>query len=190
MSDDSNRLKELLDGKLSPQEIADDPMLASLAERIYGADFIEHIGISRGETKRALAEQFTELDGEDLLIEDAPDFALPLPEDDAIPFDPPTNDITGDYESKRGSKAPLALGAIGLLAGIANLFGALSILGGSCTGGGCPSDGHTRLNWASIGNIDSGWGWSPSILDGSYGTPDIVLIVTCGLLLVTCLLRK
>ena len=188
MSDGSNRLKELLDGKLSPQEIADDPMLASLAERIYGADFIEHIGISRGETKRALADQFTEIDGEDLLIEDIPQGALPLP--DALPFDPPTNDVSGDSESKNRSKVPFALGTVGLLAGIANLFGALSVLGGSCTGGGCPSDGHTRLNWASIGNIDSGWGWSPSILDGSYGTPDIVLIVACGLLFVKGLLRK
>ena len=79
MSDGSNRLKELLDGKLSPQEIADDPMLASLAERIYGADFIEHIGISRGETKRALADQFTEIDGAAAILVDlveAPDYLV------------------------------------------------------------------------------------------------------------------
>ena len=81
MSEDDSRLKELLDGKLSAQEIADDPVLASLAERIYGADFIEHIGISRGETKRALAEQFTEIDGDDLLIEEMPEIALPMPDD-------------------------------------------------------------------------------------------------------------
>ena len=81
MSDGSNRLKELLDGKLSAQEIAEDPVLASLAERIYGADFIEQIGISRGETKRALVDQFSEIDGDDLLIEDVPDLSLPMPED-------------------------------------------------------------------------------------------------------------
>ena len=68
MSDGSNRLKELLDGKLSAQEIAEDPVLASLAERIYGADFIEQIGISRGETKRALVEQFSEIDGDDAIV--------------------------------------------------------------------------------------------------------------------------
>ena len=47
MSEDDSRLKELLDGKLSAQEIADDPVLASLAERIYGADFLDNVGISR-----------------------------------------------------------------------------------------------------------------------------------------------
>ena len=44
MSEDGSRLKELLDGKLSAQEIADDPVLASLAERIYGADFLDNVG--------------------------------------------------------------------------------------------------------------------------------------------------
>ena len=70
MSEDDSRLKELLDGKLSPQQIADDPVLASLAERIYGSDFLDNVGISRGDTKRALAEQFSEIDGEDLLIDE------------------------------------------------------------------------------------------------------------------------
>ena len=73
MADDDNRLKELLDGNLSPQEIADDPVLASLAERIYGTDFLDRVGITRGETKRALVEQFSEIDGDDLLIDVLPD---------------------------------------------------------------------------------------------------------------------
>ena len=50
MSDDKSRLKELLDGKLSAQEIAEDPVLASLAERMYGSEFLDGVGISRGET--------------------------------------------------------------------------------------------------------------------------------------------
>ena len=54
MSDEKSRLKELLDGKLSPQEIAEDPVLASLAERMYGSEFLDGVGISRGETKRCL----------------------------------------------------------------------------------------------------------------------------------------
>ena len=53
MGEDDSRLKELLDGRLSAEEIAEDPVLASLAERIYGSDFIEGVGISRGSTKRA-----------------------------------------------------------------------------------------------------------------------------------------
>ena len=72
VSDDKSRLKELLDGKLSAQEIAEDPVLASLAERMYGSEFLDGVGISRGETKRALAEQFSEIDGDDLLIDEMP----------------------------------------------------------------------------------------------------------------------
>ncbi len=45
-------MKDLLDGKLSAEEIADDPVLASLAERIYGSDFLKDVGISRGSTVR------------------------------------------------------------------------------------------------------------------------------------------
>ena len=83
MAEDDNRLKELLDGNLSPQEIADDPVLASLAERIYGTDFLDRVGITRGETKRALVEQFSEIEGDDLLIDVIPDdgLSLPMPED-------------------------------------------------------------------------------------------------------------
>ena len=92
MGEDDNRLKELLDGKLSAQEIADDPVLASLAERIYGTDFLNQVGISRGDTKRALVEQFSEIDGDDLLIDVLPDdgMALPMPED--MPPNPSSDD--------------------------------------------------------------------------------------------------
>ena len=189
MSDSDNRLQELLDGKLSVEEIAADPILSSLAERIYGSEFLENVGITRGDTKRALVEQFSEIDGDDLLIEDLPDMELPLPMPGDMPPNP-TNESDNTSDSGNRSKLPIALPGIGLLIGVANLFGALAVLGSSCTGGGCPSDGHTRLNWASIGNFDSGWGWSPSILDGSYGTPDIILVGLCGLLIVKGLLRK
>ncbi len=76
MAEDDNRLKELLDGNLSPEEIADDPVLASLAERIYGTDFLDRVGITRGETERALVEQFSEIDGDDLLNDVIPDVVV------------------------------------------------------------------------------------------------------------------
>jgi len=189
MSDSDNRLQELLDGKLSIEEIAADPILSSLAERIYGSEFLETAGITRGDTKRALAEQFSEIEGDDLLIEALPDMELPLPMPGDMPPNP-ANESESTTDSENRSKMPIVLPGMGLLIGVANLFGALSILGGNCTGGGCPSDGHTRLNWASIGNMDSGWGWSPSILDGSFGTPDIILVGICGLLIIKGLLRK
>ena len=40
---DESKLRDLLDGKVSPDEI-DDPNLISLIERIYGAEALEKLG--------------------------------------------------------------------------------------------------------------------------------------------------
>ena len=109
MADDGNRLKELLDGQLSPEEIADDPVLASLAERIYGTDFLERVGITRGETKRALVEQFSEIEGDDLLIDVMPDDGsmLPMPED--MPPNPSLDLVDEGYVDGRSMKHKLSV---------------------------------------------------------------------------------
>ncbi len=66
MGDDEGRLKELLDGNLSAEDLESDPMLTKLAERIYGEDFIEAMGLSRGDAQRALSESLSDDDEEDL----------------------------------------------------------------------------------------------------------------------------
>ncbi len=43
---DSERLKGLLDGSIDPSVIEDDPGLYSMAERIYGRDALEEMGVS------------------------------------------------------------------------------------------------------------------------------------------------
>lgn len=181
MSDDSDRLKQLLDGDLAAEILENDPILAKLAERIYGEDFLEKMGLSRGESKRALSESLTDED-EELMIEVIPSDDSPL---DLEPFAPPTA-IVEVVQVPSKSKFKLVISMALSLLGTINLFGGLSFLGNSCTGGGCPSDGQTRLNWASLGNLDTGWGWSPSILEGSLGIPDIVILIVGfgGLLLI------
>ena len=171
IGDDEGRLRELLDGNLSAEDLENDPMLTKLAERIYGEDFIEAMGLSRGDAQRALSESLSDDDDDDLLVEIIPDDGL----GEIPPFDAPVNiiDELGTPQKERGR---LYLGLLVTGLSTANLFGGLSFLGGGCTGGGCPADGHTRFNWASIGNLDSGWGWSPSILEGSYGISDLILI--------------
>ena len=46
MSDNLEKLERLLDGELGPEILEEDPVLAKLAERIYGDDFLENMGLS------------------------------------------------------------------------------------------------------------------------------------------------
>ena len=188
MTDDDNRLKELLDGNLSPEEIADDPVLASLAERIYGTDFLERVGITRGETKRALVEQFSEIEGDDLLIDVMPDDGsmLPMPED--MPPNPSLDLVDEGYVDGRSMKHKLFLmsGLSGVIAIIVNLFyGFGNILSG------CAADVHStcstsmKLNWAEFHRMDEHIAWSPT---GSIGIPDVILVLIC-LWYIVCGLR-
>ena len=178
MSEDDSRLKELLDGKLSPQQIAEDPVLASLAERIYGADFLDNVGISRGETKRALAEQFSEIEGDDLLIDELPEGGLPLP----MPEDMPPVPVNEDVIANTGGrslihKLRIVGGLFGLIAVVTNLFygfgNFLSV---------CATDVHStcgeslKLNWIDFFRMDEHIAWSPT---GSIGIPDVILAVLC-----------
>ena len=188
MADDDNRLKELLDGNLSPEEIADDPVLASLAERIYGTDFLDRVGITRGETKRALVEQFSEIDGDDLLIDVMPDDGamLPMPED--MPPNPSLDLDAEVYADGRSMKHKLFLmsGLSGLIAILVNLFyGFGNILSG------CAAEVHStcstsmKLNWAEFHRMDEHIAWSPT---GSIGIPDVILVLIC-LWYIVCGLR-
>ena len=171
MDDQSEKLVLLLDGQLGPEILEKDPILAKLAERIYGEDFLETMGLSRGESKRALSETLSDDLDDDMLIEVIPSIDI-----DLELFEPPT---LPDLEPEpSGSKSYLVVGVSMISVCLLNLLGLLSFLGSSCTGGGCPSNGHNKINWASIGNLDSGWGWSPSLLDGVIGMPDIILFVT------------
>lgn len=188
MADDDNRLKELLDGNLSPQEIADDPVLASLAERIYGTDFLDRVGITRGETKRALVEQFSEIDGDDLLIDILPDDGLPLPMPEDMPPNPSLDLSDDTYGSGRSIKHKLTLiaGLAGLIGVVVNLFyGFGNFLSG------CADEVHStcsssmKLNWIEFHRMDEHIAWSPT---GSIGIPDVILVALC-LWYIVCGLR-
>ena len=178
MSDDDSRLKELLDGKLSAQEIADDPVLASLAERIYGADFLDNVGISRGETKRALVEQFSEIEGDDLLIVDLPEGGLPLPMPEDMPPNP-SYDLDDEHSVGRtiSQKLRLISGSLGIIAVLVNLFyGFGNFLSGCDAAIHSTCTSSMKLNWIDFFRMDEHIAWSPT---GEIGIPDVLLIVLC-----------
>lgn len=179
MGDDDNRLKELLDGNLSPEEIADDPVLASLAERIYGTDFLDRVGITRGETKRALVEQFSEIDGDDLLIDVLPDDGLPLPMPEDMPPNPSIDigdDSDGGGRSIMHTMRMLG-GSLGLIAVITNLFYGFGNFLSVCATEVHGTCGESmKLNWLEFHRMDEHIAWSPT---GSIGIPDVILALLC-----------
>jgi len=179
MSEDDSRLKELLDGKLSPQEIADDPVLASLAERIYGSDFLDNVGISRGETKRALAEQFSEIEGDDLLIDELPDGGLPLPMPEDMPPVPVNEDVANSVGGRSlKHKLSIVSGLAGLTAIVVNLFyGFGNFLSVCATEVHSTCGSSLKLNWIEFHRMNEHIAWSPT---GSIGIPDIILAMICA----------
>lgn len=179
VSDEKSRLKELLDGKLSPQEIAEDPVLASLAERMYGSEFLDGVGISRGETKRALAEQFSEIEGDDLLIDEMPEAGLPLPMPSDMPPNPSNQELVDVVTSNRTITQKLRIigGSLGVIAVIVNIFYGFGNFLSVCGAAIHSTCGESmKLNWIDFFRMDEHIAWSPT---GSVGIPDVIVALFC-----------
>lgn len=180
MSSNKELLNRLLSGDFSPEEIADDPLLVSLAERVYGIkidpvltskprDFVAHEG----------ATEVTEVaPPTDMLIEVIGDIAPALPlanmELPALAVPP--------VETKKKSSAlqKMVLAGFGFV--VLNLIGVWSyVVGSYCQAGDlCPSDGYTRINLMEIYKLNTGYGWSEPVQTGAFGIPDIVAVIVLG----------
>ncbi|HJM55616.1 MAG TPA: hypothetical protein QGI72_05155 [Poseidonia sp.] len=178
MTSTSDRLQQLLDGELDPAEIADDPTLVSLADRIYGIKIAPVQPIKAREIQTSPSTGITEVaPPTHMLVEviepQAPAIPLPLPGIDLPPKPQPAK--------IRRPLLPLSLLVISIL----NLFGAFGhIFGSLCDPSDlCPNEGYNRINWASIHQIANGNGWSLTILEGSFGIPDLVAVI-CSVVLV------
>jgi hypothetical protein len=182
MSVEGDRLRKLLDGELSPEELEQDPMLAGLAERVYGEDFLDEMGVSRGDSKRALAEALQDEDDlEDLMIE--------LPDDDLPEFDPPTHPDSSAGEG-RGSKglAGIIVGGLGLMLIVINLFyGFGNIMGGCAASIHNSCTQNMKLNLLEFHRTAEHISWGPT---GVVGIPDIVAGSLMVTLIVTAVLKR
>ena len=191
MDSSRDRLQQLLDGDLSPEDIADDPALISLADRLYGIK----IAPSRPMKARDMAEATPGAAAEvgtptDMLIEvigditpASPNLVLP---DGSLPSLQPIA-----QEKSKTNPLTYVIGA-GLLFVITNMFGLLqSVFGSGCLEGDlCPSDGYTRMNLMDLHNLDTGAGWSLPLQDGVYGIPDLVAVVVLAVALFVVIRRK
>ena len=148
MSSEQDKLNRLLSGDFSPNEIANDPMLVSLAERIYGIkidpvittkprDFVSTAGDAHPTDVTEVAPPT------DMLIEVIGDLApaLPMPSMELPPF------LIPPIASKKNKGLQrIVMAGFGFV--LLNLVGAWSYVFGSlCQAGDlCPTDGYTRIN--------------------------------------------
>ena len=188
MSDIQERLQRLLDGELDAAEVAEDPALASLADRLYG------IKITPAQPKKLrdfddrVASPSAPLPATDMMIEVIGDVALehpPAPAADLPPIAPIPSVPVSKGKKSFGLLSYLSI--IGLLAVVVNMFGYFHTLVGSMCTEAC-KNGFTKMNLLEIYRLDSEVGWSKPITEGVVGIPDIVAVV--GLLAMTFLLRK
>jgi len=189
MSDIQERLQKLLDGELDAAEVAEDPALASLADRLYG------IKIQPVEPKklRDFENQATApsapLPATDMMIEVIGDVALehpPAPSAELPPISPMP--IAGESKNKKSFGLMSYASLLGLLTVLANMFGYLHTLVGSMCTDACSNEGHTKMNLLEIYRLDSINGWSLPVTEGVVGIPDVVAVVS--LIVMMFLLRK
>ena len=190
MSSVQERLQQLLDGELDPSEIADDPTLVSLADRLYGIKIAAVQPVKARDAQDLLggAAPVTEVaPPTDMLVEvigtvGAPAGAAPVP----VPLPEVQLDLPPVPAGKKSPVRFVFLG--GLLVVVLNLFGVFSSLfNGTCEPNVCRGPEQTRLNLMSPHLIGESDGWSYSLLSesmngvggvaGGIGIPDIVALV-------------
>ena len=173
MTTNDSKVKRLLDGDIDEEEIASDPVLASLAERIFGLN-IEPITPTKPSLSDGLppVEVITAKTSHDSMIEVVPGVEpIPMP----MPVLP---NIPKDGDGKKG-KFLMIFGVSSLLLAVANIFGAFGFLNGG--------EG-TRINWASIHDINNEMGWSEAY--PVLGIPDYVAVAASILVLIVAFMRK
>ena len=98
---DAERVKGLLDGTVDPSELEDDPELYSLAERIYGREALEGMGISAPIVPTNSFEEPEFSNGNNLEVE--------------LPDETEEGENTDTVKISGRSKVPFLTGLIGLM---------------------------------------------------------------------------
>ena len=182
MDEHNDKVKRLLDGEIDEAEIAADPVLSSLAERIFGLN-IEPITPSKPSQSNGLpdVEVVTATAGADPMIEVVPGIEpkqdMPLPDVAPIP--------KSDEKDSSGFVFK-SFGLTALFAAIGNIFGLFGGLNTLCEAEKCTSDA-TRLNWIDLHNITNEQGWSMPYPE--IGIPDYVAVI-CSLIVIIMAFRK
>ena len=191
MSSVQERLQQLLDGELDPSEIADDPTLVSLADRLYGIKIAAVQPVKARDAQDLLggAAPVTEVaPPTDMLVEVIGTVGAPAVAAAPVPL--PVPEVQLDLPPvPAAKKSPVQFVFLGgLLVVVLNLFGVFSSLfNGTCEPDVCRGPEQTRLNLMSPHLIGESDGWSYSLLSesmngvggvaGGIGIPDIAALV-------------
>jgi len=169
LSEQDDKLQRLLDGEIDEAEIAADPTLASLAERIFGLT-IEPITPTKPSQSTGLPLLEQTATHFNPMIEVVPGITAP-----PLPSFSAKTELDDSNALGLGGKLAIAGGVL-FLVSILNLFGFFGlILGSLCSEGICPDAGATRINWLSFYQITTGWGWGEPF--PSMGIPDYAAIL-------------
>lgn len=180
-----DKVKRLLDGEIDEAEIAADPVLASLAERIFGLN-IEPITPSKPSQSPAnpAVEVVPAVTSNEPMIEVIPGAApaapapMPLPNLPKIP----------EQGTKKGRGGVLKIfGVLSFVVAVANIFGAFGFLNSQCSTDKCTGDA-TRINWLDVHNIGNEMGWALPFPE--LGIPDYVAIASSILVLIVAFRKK
>lgn len=190
MSDIQERLQKLLDGELDAAEVAEDPALASLADRLYGIKIQPVQPKKLRDFENQATAPSAPLPATDMMIEVIGDVALqhlPAPSSGLpLPSEPlPVPKVPGKGKSF-GVLSYLSIAGLAFV--VANLFGLFSSLVGSACTKACSDEGNTKMNLMELYRLDSIDGWSQPLTEGVIGIPDIVACIT--LLVAIFMLRK
>lgn len=189
MNDIQERLQKLLDGELDAVEVAEDPALASLADRLYGIKIKPVQPKKLRDFEETTALPSAPLPATDMMIEVIGDVALDIPPAPAanLPLPSPLPEAK-DSATKKSFGAVSYVSMLALFAVVMNMFGYLhSLVGSMCTNA-CANEGHTKINLLDIYRLDSINGWSLPVTEGVIGIPDIVACF--GLLGIIFAMRK
>lgn len=181
--DNDDRIKRLLDGQLDHEEIASDPVLSSLAERIFGLT-IEPMTPTKGAAMPQIEANTTEAPTSNSMIEVIP--ASPSIPQPMAPLPDLSNVKKLEETSNKVSKLKI-FGFFSLIISVINLFGAFGFLNSQCNSQLCTSEA-TRINWLGIHNISNEMGWSMPFPE--IGIPDYVAIGASLLLIIIAFIRK
>jgi hypothetical protein len=203
--EDLDDLRRLLDGDVDAEELANNPTLASIAERVYGIN-IEPMKISKPSQMGGVASVSSNVsapDGElstdplDLMVEVVEgDFPPPVAGSPSMGLPgmmpPVPGQMSGGVEDSNAGFGKIRMGILSVIfLEILNLFGIFGTLFGDvCSAGICPAEGRTRINLLSIGDIGSGNAWSEPLQAGSIGIPDVVAIIGLVAIFVVMTKRK
>ena len=173
----SEKLRKLLDGELDLSEAANDPILSSLASRLYNIDMADvqpsaDSNDSEGIEKTSLSFELHDSNSPDALemkLPDLPPLGIPDPTDKVKDKAP---------KSLKLSALIMAIsGPIISICALLNIFGFFGFLKSCDTivgNNGYCIEGANRISLLAIGRFNHAEGW---IYSGYFGIPTIILIL-------------